>query len=118
MQGCMKMTLLNRSLPRAEALATEFPEVDFDIRLMPDLMQSVADSDVVFVASGSESILLRGSDLASMPAAASSVGGIRRFFDISVPRNVAADVNDSPASRVFNVDDLKEVRLRLSLATS
>ena len=33
----------------------------------------------------------------------------RRFFDIAVPRNVHADVNDVPGSRVFNVDDLKEV---------
>ena len=34
---------------------------------------------------------------------------MRRFFDISVPRNVAADVSDLEGARVFNVDDLKEV---------
>jgi glutamyl-tRNA reductase len=44
-----------------------------------------------------------------MPAAKPAVGGVRRFFDISVPRNVAPDVSDVPDSRVFNVDDLKEV---------
>ena len=32
-----------------------------------------------------------------------------RFFDIAVPRNVAADVDDAPGCRVYNVDDLKEV---------
>ena len=32
-----------------------------------------------------------------------------RFFDIAVPRNLASDINDVPSSRVFNVDDLKEV---------
>jgi len=38
-QGCTEVTLLNRSRPRAEALAASFPEVHFDIRLMPDLMK-------------------------------------------------------------------------------
>lgn len=104
------MTLLNRSLPRAETLAADFPEVDFDIRLMPDLMECISNSDVVFVASGSESILIHGKDLVELPAATAAVGGVRRFFDISVPRNVAADVSDVDGSRVFNVDDLKEVR--------
>jgi len=108
-KGCTEVTLLNRSRPRAEALAASFPEVHFDIRLMPDLMKVVAQSDVVFVASGSETLLIHGSDLEGMPAAKPAVGGVRRFFDISVPRNVATDVSDVPNSRVFNVDDLKEV---------
>ena len=60
------MTLLNRTLPRAEALAADFPEVQFDIRLMPDLMPCVEAADVVFVASGSEAILIHGSDISSM----------------------------------------------------
>lgn len=48
-----------------------------------------------------------------MPAAAASVGGLRRFVDISVPRNIAASVNELEGeARVFNVDDLKEVRSR------
>ena len=44
-----------------------------------------------------------------MPAASEKVGGTRRFFDISVPRNIAPDIDESVAGRVFNVDDLKEV---------
>ena len=32
-----------------------------------------------------------------------------RFLDNAVPRNLASNINDAPASRVFNVDDLKEV---------
>jgi hypothetical protein len=38
-KGCTSVTVLNRSLPRAQALAEEFPEVQFDIRLMGDLMK-------------------------------------------------------------------------------
>lgn len=67
-KGCERVTVLNRSLPRAEALAEEFPEVHFDIRLMPDLLECVAASDVIFAASGSEEILVRKEDLAGAPA--------------------------------------------------
>lgn len=38
------------------------------------------------------------------------VGGVRRFVDISVPRNIAPNINaDEDAAIVYNVDDLKEV---------
>lgn len=34
---------------------------------------------------------------------------MRRLFDIAVPRNVAADVNEMEGAHTYNVDDLKEV---------
>lgn len=109
-KGCTDVMVLNRSRPRAEALAEEFPEVSFDIRLMDQLMPSVQQCDTIFAASGSEAILLHAADIANMPAASDAVGGMRRFFDISVPRNVASDVNTLETSaHVYNVDDLKEV---------
>ena len=46
---------------------------------------------------------------AGMPPASAAVGGLRRFFDISVPRNIAPDIGEGVGGRVFNVDDLKEV---------
>lgn len=53
-KGCNQVTILNRSLPRAQALQEEFPDMQMDIHLMPDLMQCVEDSDVVFAASGAQ----------------------------------------------------------------
>jgi len=110
-KGCDRLTLLNRSLPRAEALAEEFPEVAMDIRLMHDLMDVVAESDTIFAASSSEEILVSAADVAGMAPASPAVGGTRRFFDISVPRNIGSDLNGdaAPHAAVFNVDDLKEV---------
>jgi len=109
-KGCKKVTILNRSLPRAHALQEEFPDMEMDIHLMPDLMQCVADSDVIFAASGSEELLIHKEDLAAMPRCSELVGGIRRFVDISVPRNIAPNINqEEDASIVYNVDDLKEV---------
>ena len=66
-KGCERVTVLNRSLPRAEALAEEFPEVQFDIRLMPELLECVAASDVIFAASGSEELLVQKEDLMGAP---------------------------------------------------
>lgn len=37
------------------------------------------------------------------------VGGVRRFVDISVPRNIAPNLNELEGAIVYNVDDLKEV---------
>jgi glutamyl-tRNA reductase len=109
-KGCTRVTILNRSLPRAEALAEEFPEVEFDIHLMPDLMQCVADSDVIFAASGSEELLIHAEDISGMAPAPEVVGAVRRFVDISVPRNIAPDITPENAGAiVYNVDDLKEV---------
>ena len=45
-----------------------------------------------------------------MPAAPAVVGGVRRFVDISVPRNIAPEITpESAGAIVYNVDDLKEV---------
>lgn len=108
-KGCNKMTVLNRSLPRAEALAEEFTDVEFEIHLMRDLLQCIEQSDIIFAASGSEEILVYKDEVAQMSAVSPVVGGVRRFLDISVPRNIARDINDLEGSIVYNVDDLAEV---------
>ena len=61
-------------------------------------------------ASSSEEILISKASLEQLPAAGAAVGGMRRFFDIAVPRNIASDVNQLGSdAHVYNVDDLKEV---------
>ena len=62
-KGLSRLTILNRSLPRVEELMAEFPEVEFDVHLMPDLMQCIAASDTIFAASGSEDILVHANDV-------------------------------------------------------
>lgn len=109
-KGCKEVTILNRSLPRAQALAEEYPDMRFNIHLMPDLMQCIEQSDVIFAASASEELLVRKEDIQAMGPRSDKVGGVRRFIDISVPRNIAANINEAPTQAiVYNVDDLKEV---------
>ncbi len=58
---------------------------------------------------GAEDILIHRRDVEDMPAASEPVGSMRRFVDISVPRNIASDISSLESSAVYNVDDLKEV---------
>eukprot|EP01024_Parvocaulis_polyphysoides_P074929 TRINITY_DN966_c0_g1_i7.p1 TRINITY_DN966_c0_g1~~TRINITY_DN966_c0_g1_i7.p1 ORF type:complete len:379 (+),score=57.53 TRINITY_DN966_c0_g1_i7:176-1312(+) len=93
-KGCSKVMILNRSLPRAESLQEEFPDMEMDIHLMPDLMSCVEASDVIFAASSSEEILVAPEDVREMSKASDVVGGSRRFVDISVPRNISHELNE------------------------
>lgn len=62
------------------------------------------------VPAGSEELLIHAEDIVNMPRRSDVVGGVRRFVDISVPRNVAPGINaEQHAAIVYNVDDLKEV---------
>ena len=80
--GSLQCTLL-----RDRALGQCSPEAVYSQRLLPACHKCCAHST-----------------LGRLPDA-----GMCRFFDIAVPRNIASDVNSAEASRVFNVDDLKEV---------
>ena len=108
-KGCKKVTVLNRTRPRAEALAEEFPEVEMDIHLMDDLFPVCAAADVIFAASGSEDILVHKHDVVDLAGCPEAVGKTRRWVDISVPRNIAREVSEVEGHIVYNVDDLKEV---------
>jgi glutamyl-tRNA reductase len=110
-KGCSRVTVCNRSMPRSEALRDDFPDMEFDLKLMPDLLAETEKADVIFAASGSEELLLLKEHVSAMAPAQASVGGVRRFVDISVPRNVAPDIGElgNDVAIVYNVDDLKEV---------
>jgi glutamyl-tRNA reductase len=68
-------------------------------------MQVLLESDLVFTATAATEPLLDRAKLESTLAPGQSL----KLFDIAVPRNVHADVNELPDVHVFNVDDLKAV---------
>jgi glutamyl-tRNA reductase len=69
------------------------------------MMTVIANSDLVFTSTASTEPLLDRAKLEMTLAP----GQHLMLFDISVPRNVDADVNTLPHVQVFNVDDLKAV---------
>ena len=108
-KGCERVTVVNRSMPRCEELAAEFPDVAFEFALAPELMRCIEAADVVFAASSAEDILVAKADVEGMAAPGDTVGNVKRFFDIAVPRNISSDINKLGHAIAYNVDDLKEV---------
>ncbi|MDY7021128.1 MAG: glutamyl-tRNA reductase [Cyanobacteriota bacterium] len=104
-KGATQVAIVNRSLKRAEELASQFRDVEFQLHLLSSMMTVIAESDIVFTSTGATEPIL---DKAKLGAALQPHQPLM-LVDISVPRNVAADVSELTNIRAFNVDDLKAV---------
>lgn len=104
-RGVDDITIVNRSMGRAEELAKMFPDADLKIVLMDGMLNTVAQSDIVFTSTAAEEPIL------SRDIVSDNFDAHRRLvlIDISVPRNVAADVAELDNICSYNVDDLKAV---------
>lgn len=104
-KGAVNISILNRSMERAQELAKQFPEANLHLQPISEMMAAVAHSDIVFTSTASTEPLIDRAKLEMVVDPSQHL----MLFDISVPRNVDADVNDLPHVHVFNVDDLKAV---------
>ncbi len=104
-KGATNISIVNRSTRRAEELASKFADGNLQLHLLPQMMEVIAESDMVFTSTAATEPLL---DRAKLEANLESNKSLM-LFDISVPRNVAADVNELDNVQAFNVDDLKAV---------
>ncbi|KAF9615309.1 hypothetical protein IFM89_022725 [Coptis chinensis] len=73
------------------------------------MLACAGESDVVSTSTASETLLFTKENVETLPPVGSINGGSLLFVDISVPRNVGSCVSDVENTRVYNVDDLKEV---------
>jgi len=108
-KGAKKITILNRSVERAQELINQFSGnaegVDFQIQPFENLCSCVEVSDLVFTSTASTEILLSRKHLEPMMV---NHPGLM-VVDIAVPRNVHSDVNELAGVKAFNVDDLQAV---------
>jgi glutamyl-tRNA reductase len=104
-KGAIQISILNRSLARAEELANQFRETKLQLYPLSEMMTVVAMSDLVFTSTAATEPILDRSKL----EVALEPNRPLMLFDISVPRNVHGDVNDLENVQAFNVDDLKAV---------
>ncbi|WP_320667612.1 glutamyl-tRNA reductase [Prochlorococcus sp. MIT 1307] len=102
-KGCSKLTLVNRTRPRAESLASDFPDLSVDCRLLDDLDHCLSSSSLVFTSTAAENPIIDASRLKPLRL------GSLRLIDIGVPRNISADVEGIPGVDSHDVDDLQEV---------
>jgi len=108
-RGLNSITVLNRSLARPNELKAQFPDIDIQVKLMDDLWDTVARSDILYTATSHTEPIVTA-DLLQRNGLAG--GNPLMIVDISVPRNVADDVNSVPKVNAYNVDDLKAVVAR------
>ncbi len=105
-KGATHISVVNRSLKRAEELAKQFfREAQLQLYPISEMMSIVAKSDLVFTSTGAQDPLLNRAKL----EAALDPDRSLMLVDISVPRNIDDDVQELEHVQVFNVDDLKEV---------
>lgn len=99
------ITLLNRTLKRADELARQFNGANIRTGTMDSMLEVVKTSDVVFTCTSATEPILHRENL----EAVLEPGQALMIFDISVPLNVHANVNELEQVNAFNVDDLKAV---------
>ncbi len=103
-KGARSILVSNRSFDRAEALAGEFggKAVRFE-----SLLSAMEQADIVVASTGCPKTLLHRADVETLMAARRH----RPLFviDISVPRNVEAEVQQLENVYLYNIDDLEKV---------
>ena len=104
-KGATDITIVYRSHRRSEELAAQFPQATLTLALLPEMFNIVAQSDIVFTSTSATEPILNYANLSSSLKTEKSV----MLVDISVPRNVDADVQNLPQVTAYNVDDLKAV---------
>ncbi|WP_375503242.1 glutamyl-tRNA reductase [uncultured Nostoc sp.] len=104
-KGAVQISIVNRSRDRALELTKQFPQQPIEIHPLSEMMSLIANSDLVFTSTSATEPILDRAKLEMVLEVQRSL----MLFDISVPRNVHADVNELENVQAFNVDDLKAV---------
>ena len=99
-----KITILNRTIGRADKLAAQFGDVDIKTGTLETMLDTVVAADVVFTCTSSVEPILHRQNLEPV-----CKGNPLLVFDIAVPRNVHSNISEIEAVFAFNVDDLKAV---------
>ncbi|KST62099.1 glutamyl-tRNA reductase [Mastigocoleus testarum] len=104
-KGATEISIINRSLGRAEKLAKQFAEYEIRIHLLADMMSVISESNLVFTSTSATEPILDRVKLEPVIKSDRSL----MLIDISVPRNIHVNVNEIEKVQAFNVDDLKAV---------
>jgi glutamyl-tRNA reductase len=104
--GAMRVTIVNRTGERAEALAEHFPAAT--ARPFEELVPALAEADIAICSTtAAESVI----DVATMKQVLAQRDGARSLLivDIAVPRDVEHEVADLSGVVLRDIDDLRGV---------
>ena len=103
-KGATKLVLLNRTVSKAETLASDFPELPIECLGLEQLDKQLCACSLLFTSTGSEEPIIDGKRINSLTRNQRLM-----LIDIGVPRNVSSDTSLSRNVQCFDVDDLQEV---------
>ncbi|MFZ9287577.1 MAG: glutamyl-tRNA reductase [Vulcanococcus sp.] len=106
-KGARGVVLLNRTVSRAEEMASDFPGLPVQCRPLSDLDHCLSTCSLVFTSTGADDPIITAERLGKLNRRSSLM-----LVDIGVPRNISADVADLSGVDAFDVDDLQEVVAR------
>ena len=95
------ITVINRTYETAQKIATEF---GLQLDTFENLNQLLATHDIIVVATGAAQPVINKTSFISANRQP------KVLLDLSVPRNIAADVADMPGNTVINVDQLEDLK--------
>lgn len=98
------VTLVNRSIENAEALAAEFGGKVVGIDKLPEVLKG---ADVVFSATGS-AVPVVTRDMV-VEAIAARLGAPMLLLDIAVPRDIDPAIANVPSAHLYCIDDLRDI---------
>ena len=103
-KGAAKLVLLNRTVSKAELLASDFPELPIECMGLEQLDKQLCACSLLFTSTGTEEPIIDSKRIDNL---------IRNqrlmLIDIGVPRNISSDTSLSRNVQCFDVDDLQEV---------
>lgn len=99
-----KLTITNRTLSKAEALADE---LNGDIVPFHNFQSKLSEVDIIISSTGSESFVLTYDMVKSVMGARK--GKPMFFIDIAVPRDIDPKIGEFDNTYVYDIDDLKHV---------
>ena len=103
-KGAAKLVLLNRTVSKAELLASDFPELPIECLGLEQLDNPLSACSLLFTSTGTEEPIIDSKRIDNL---------IRNqrlmLIDIGVPRNISSDTSLSRNVQCFDVDDLQEV---------
>lgn len=102
--GVSQITIVNRTLSRAQELANQF---QVEAKKLEDLPTVLKDADIVFTSVGSNRPILTKDDLRE-------IQGTRQYqalylIDIGVPRNLESSILNVENVTLYDIDDLKNI---------
>lgn len=103
--GGGSLTVVNRTVERARALADDFGGTPASMQRLAEML---ADSDVVFSTTGSLAPVLT-TELVTEALADRSAGRPLGIVDLAVPRDVEPGVGEMEGVRLFGLTDLREL---------